>query len=299
MKQEMVYSVQEFADMFKISKNTVYAMIKRGDLQAYQVGNKIRISQEEVEAYKRRSIKPLLEKPKKKAKTYVISGHDAALDILGQRLQQKGFFISRVFQNSVVSLDALQKKQVDVASTHMWNPETDQYNVDYMQEIFPDGGVLLIRLFRRWQGFYVQKGNPKGLCAWRDLAKPDVVLINRELGSGTRKLLTAKLQQYQIALGSIHEYQQMENSTFGIIQAVADGRVDVGVGGASFLLSDKVDFIPLQLECYDLVIHEEDWPEAFNQALYEIICSKEYQQEISASGDYDLSETGKIVLSNG
>ena len=60
-----------------------------------------------------------------------------------------------------------------------------------------------------------------------------------------------------------------------------------------------MDFIPLQLECYDLVIHEEDWPEAFNQALYEIICSKEYQQEISASGDYDLSETGKIVLSNG
>ena len=34
---------QEVADILKISKNTVYELIKRGELNAYKVGNRFRI----------------------------------------------------------------------------------------------------------------------------------------------------------------------------------------------------------------------------------------------------------------
>ncbi|RSD28357.1 helix-turn-helix domain-containing protein, partial [Mesobacillus subterraneus] len=38
--------------MLKISKHTVYELIKRGDLSAFKVGNKMRIEESEFERYK-------------------------------------------------------------------------------------------------------------------------------------------------------------------------------------------------------------------------------------------------------
>ena len=46
------YTPDEIAKMFKISKHTVYELIKRGDLRAFKVGNKMRIDQDEVSRYK-------------------------------------------------------------------------------------------------------------------------------------------------------------------------------------------------------------------------------------------------------
>ena len=45
---------QEVADMLKIAKTTVYELIKRGDLNAYRIGNKMRIELDEIEDYKNR-----------------------------------------------------------------------------------------------------------------------------------------------------------------------------------------------------------------------------------------------------
>ena len=49
---EQAYTPDEIAGMFKISKNTVYELIKRGDLHAFKVGNKMRIEETEVERFK-------------------------------------------------------------------------------------------------------------------------------------------------------------------------------------------------------------------------------------------------------
>lgn len=299
MKDEVVYSVQDFADMFKISKNTVYAMIKRGDLQAYQVGNKIRISSEEIAAYKERSLKSKVGRKRQQKKNYVISGHDAALDILGQRLQQKGFCVSRVFQNSMVSLEGLRQGKVQVAATHLWNSKTGIYNVDAVRKMFPKQGILLIRLFHRQQGFYVVQGNPKKLQTWEDLQNSDVVLVKREQGSGAERLLTEKLRQSEISLRDINICPQVANSTFELVQTIADGIADVGLDKASAILSDKVNFVPLHQECYDLVVDKEHWQEDFYKELYRIICSKEYRQELNAYGIYDLEEMGNIIIDTG
>lgn len=296
MKDEVIYSVQDFADMFKISKNTVYAMIKRGDLQAYQISNKIRISSEEVEAYKKRSLKSGKNTKSKSVQSFVISGYDTALNILAHRLQQKGFEVSRVFQNSMASLNSLQQEKVQVAATHMWNSETNKYNIDYVKGIFPEGGVVLFRLFNRMQGFYVQKGNPKNIKNWSDLRNANILLIKREFGSGADKLLDLKLREYGINANNINYCSDITNSTFELVQAIAEGKADVGLDKACTLFSDKVDFIPLQRECYDLAIKEENWNKDFSKELYNIVCSKEYQQEITSVGSYDISEIGHIIM---
>ncbi|MDP4103366.1 MAG: helix-turn-helix domain-containing protein [Bacillota bacterium] len=55
------YTAEEVARMFQISKFTVYNLIKRGELKAFKIGNKIRIEEIELEKYKESSQVPLKE----------------------------------------------------------------------------------------------------------------------------------------------------------------------------------------------------------------------------------------------
>jgi len=51
--EETSLTSEEVAGILKIAKNTVYELIKRGELPAYRVGRKIRVDPADVEKYKK------------------------------------------------------------------------------------------------------------------------------------------------------------------------------------------------------------------------------------------------------
>ncbi|AWW26641.1 MAG: hypothetical protein PWP56_754 [Acetobacterium sp.] len=51
MNDELLYTPEEISKKLKITKNTVYEMIKRGDLDAHRLGKHLRISQSQFENY--------------------------------------------------------------------------------------------------------------------------------------------------------------------------------------------------------------------------------------------------------
>jgi len=51
MNEDILYKPEEIAEKLKITKGTVYEMIKRGDLEAHRIGRHIRISDTQFGAY--------------------------------------------------------------------------------------------------------------------------------------------------------------------------------------------------------------------------------------------------------
>jgi molybdopterin-binding protein len=51
MNDDILYKPEEIAEKLKITKGTVYEMIKRGDLEAHRIGRHIRISGTQLESY--------------------------------------------------------------------------------------------------------------------------------------------------------------------------------------------------------------------------------------------------------
>lgn len=51
MNEDILYTPEEIAGKLKITKNTVYEMIKRGDLDAHHIGKHLRISGTQYEFY--------------------------------------------------------------------------------------------------------------------------------------------------------------------------------------------------------------------------------------------------------
>lgn len=51
LKEDILYTAEEIAEKLKITKATVYEMIKRGDLEAHHIGRYVRISKQQFDNY--------------------------------------------------------------------------------------------------------------------------------------------------------------------------------------------------------------------------------------------------------
>ncbi|MDF1617510.1 helix-turn-helix transcriptional regulator [Petrocella sp. FN5] len=314
MDNQSALTAQEVADLLKIAKNTVYELIKRGEINSYKVGRKVRFTLEDVEAYIARSkqLQPtamVLDKdekieghPKPKgnafSSNFVICGQDIMLDVLSNYIERhpKGGPTLRSYIGSYSSLIALYHGDIQVASSHLWDGDTGQYNIPYVRSLLPGIPTVIIHLAYRMQGFYVVKGNPKNITTWNDLKREDITMINREKGAGSRVLLDEHLRLLGIYGSTVKGYKRESQSHLTVASTVARGGADVGIGSEKIARQvDGIDFIPLQKERYELVVKKEDIRRPQIQAILEILNSEEFKTEFIGVGGYDISEMGHIV----
>jgi putative molybdopterin biosynthesis protein len=304
---EKALSTQDVADLLDVSKNTIYELIKRGDLHSYKVGRKVRFSQEDVKAYIAQSKKQSRKKTNfvslesaeienKNNSGFIICGQDLILDILSNYMRLHGIPALRAYIGSYDSLVLLYRDKVNVASAHLWDSDTDQYNVPYVKRLLPGIPAVIVHLTCRNQGLYVAKGNPKNIKGWPDFGRDDIRMINREHGAGSRVLLDENLKLLGIYGSGIIGYTKETQSHLAVASAVNSGAADVGVGSEKIAKQvDNIDFIPLKKERYDLVIKKEYAETPEMKTMFEIIRSPIFKQEFSNIGGYDTSDMGKIV----
>ena len=305
-------NVVEVAQMLNITKNTVYEMIKRGELPSYKIGRKIRIDKSDVENYINNQKNTLSNKsitsfesitnfPTEpyaiKNGEIIISGQDIILDILCRMIESKIKNI-RTYRSNIGSYNGLYdmyNNKVSISSCHLWDSETDTYNTSFVRKLIPGVPCILINIAYRVQGFYVKIGNPKNIKDWNDLSRADITMVNREKGSGVRILLDGKLNSLNIS-NNIKGYENEETSHLSVASHVARGGADVGIGNEKVSKQvDNIEFIPLQKERYDLVIKKSDLNNPVYKSVVDILSSEEFKNELEGLGGYDLKDTGKIV----
>lgn len=316
-------NVQEVADLLKIARNTVYELIKRGELSCSKVGKQMRISTAEVDDYLRRTmgrgrsgetdaIVPVITSSARavaapvagrdeiiRGSELIICGQDVSLDILITHLSTKydGLLAYRSHQGSYNAIYALYQGKVNVATAHLWDGDTDEYNISYVKKMMPGTPVVVVRIGQRMEGLYVAQDNPKGIQGWEDFRRRDLTLANREKGSGVRVLLDEKLRLMGISGDGIAGYQKEYRTHLAVATQVVSGAADVGVGSEKGCQSlSGVAFIPLQTECYDLVIRKSDADKPQFQALLEILSSDDFKRDLAKAAGFDVTQTGKIIL---
>lgn len=106
----------------------------------------------------------------------------------------------------------------DVVSVHLYDGETEQYNLSYVKRILVSQPFIIINLICRKAGIYVQQGNPPNIKDWSDLANPKISIVNREKGSGARVLLDEQLRINRISPDLIKGYKNELTSHFSMLQ---------------------------------------------------------------------------------
>ncbi|WP_010288807.1 helix-turn-helix transcriptional regulator [Kurthia massiliensis] len=292
MHLETSYTIEEVAKLLKVSKLTIYDLVKKGELPVFKVGRQMRLAATDFDAYIARHRM----KTNDEQKTIIISGQDFALDLLGKYIEKRlGYKVLRSHEGSFNGLLAMYQGNSDIASLHMYDGDTAAYNLPYIKKVFVSHRYCLIRLLKRCAGFYVAKGNPRNIRHFKDL-KGDVRLINREKGSGIRTLLDEMLRIHGISPVAIQGYEHEEKDHLSVASAVASGAADVGIGIEKTAQLVDVDFVPIIEEHYDIVLLKTEENERLIEAVKDILNDDQYQQEVKNIGGYDVSQMGTVVF---
>ncbi|MDR1726500.1 MAG: molybdopterin biosynthesis protein [Acidobacteriota bacterium] len=229
----------------------------------------------------------------------VLGSHDLTIDLLASAVQEATegrVTISSSNVGSMGGLLAVGKGVAHFAGSHLLDTDTGDYNRSWIRKHLPDADVALVTLVHRHQGLITPKGNPKGIAGVCDLVRPDVSLVNRQAGSGTRILLDYELGKAGIDAAAVAGYRNEEYTHMGVAMAVTSGRADVGMGIAAAAQALDLGFIPVARERYDLVIPTPLLDDPRIVLLLDIIRSDAFKAQVLALGGYEVGETGKIQL---
>ena len=310
MAEKNALSTQEVADLLCVSKSTVYDLIRKGEIQSYTVGRKVRFTESDVKEYislskERRVARNAsaldatqfdLSGGEKKPAGFIICRQDIILDVLSNYMRLHEIPALRAYIGSYDGLVSLYRNKVNVTASHMWDSDSDTYNVPYVRRLLPGIPAVVLHLTCRMQGLYVARGNPKGICDWKDFSREDITMINREQGAGSRVLLDENLKLQGIYGSSIKGYHKEISSHLAVASAVSRGEADVAVGNEKIARQvDNIEFIPMKKERYDLIFRKESMGSTEIQIMLKIIRSNAFKNEFDNVGGYDTSDMGKIV----
>ncbi|WP_339186523.1 helix-turn-helix transcriptional regulator [Brevibacillus sp. FSL K6-6036] len=298
---------EEVAAVLKLSKYTVYEMIKRKELPASKIGRALRIlrtdldhfmrahksSEEELPALHDRSA--VLRRGHPLQEIYFAGSHDLSLDLLTRMIARRGVTLFPVYSGSMDGLIELYKGRVDIAGCHLLDQTTGEYNLPYIRSLLPNEEVAVVNLVTRWQGFIVPLGNPRMITSWEEFLSGRHRIVNRQRGSGTRVLLDFKLRQLGRSADRVPGYYREMNTHYELASAVLRGDADTALGIESAARGLGLDFFPVQEERYDLVLPTRLLDQERFRIMLEVLRDPGFKQMVVAMGGYGMSSTGKII----
>ncbi len=228
-----------------------------------------------------------------------IGSHDNTLDILANSIKKNypGLSLSSAHVGSMGGLMAVKRGEAHFAGTHLLDEQTGEYNVPFITRIFKGRKMALVNLVYRQQGFLVKKGNPKNIKSFEDLARDDVIFMNRQSGSGTRLLLDKYLREIGIAPSLVKGYEREEYTHMSVASAVLTGLADTGLAVLSSAKALGLDFVPVANERYDLAIPYEFLDTGMIRPVLKIIREDaEFKGIVESLGGYDTRDMGKALF---
>jgi putative molybdopterin biosynthesis protein len=230
-------------------------------------------------------------------RTVVVLGCDPALALLGAHVTRRypAYRLIWVESSSLAALRLLGRGEAHAAGTHLWDADTGESNIPYVRRELSGRRLVIVTLSEWQQGLIVACGNPKGMTGPSELARPDITMVNREVGAGSRTLLDLWLQSAGVTAAQVKGYSHEVSSHLDVAESVARGQADAGPGIMAVARALGLDFLPLQEERYDLVIPLEFLNAPAVQAMLDVVVSRPFQEELAALGGYDSSKAGTVV----
>jgi len=180
----------------------------------------------------------------------IIGSHCVGLDVLIDRLESNGLSVKALNVGSTGGLAAAKRSECDIATIHLMDPETGEYNWPFLTP-----ALELVPGYRRLQGIVYRKGDPcfegRSLeeAIGAAITASDCLMINRNAGSGTR-ILTDRLLGGAKPAG----YWSQPKSHNAVGVAVTQNRADWGIAIETIARQYGLGFIPAQDEHYDFIV---------------------------------------------
>ena len=226
----------------------------------------------------------------------LVAGCDPGISVLARHVQAAGVELVLAHRNSSQALRLLKDGCIHVAGTHLRDESSGESNLPVVGRMFGKSAVAVIS-FAVWEeGIVTARGNPKGIRDAGDLARADVMIINRESGAGSRLLLDSHLKRLGIAHSKVRGYDCIAEGHFAAAWQVVSGAADCCIATRAAARVFGLGFIPLVSERYDLAIRRKDLALPGIHAMLEVLSRSSFRRELESLGGYDTAAAGRRML---
>jgi putative molybdopterin biosynthesis protein len=210
----------------------------------------------------------------------IIGSHCVGLDALVGRLIRQGVRPKVLYVGSMGGLKAAQRGECDIASVHLMDPASGEYNRPLLTET-----LALVPGYRRMQGLVFRAGDPRFAgqsvadAVAAALADPACTMVNRNAGSGTRVLVDKLLGAHRPP-----GYGVQTKSHNAVAAAVHQGRADWGVAIDTVARQYGLGFIALQEEHYDFIVPKSRLERPAVRAFRELLGDPGVREQLTQLG---------------
>ncbi|MDP9180977.1 MAG: helix-turn-helix domain-containing protein [Chloroflexota bacterium] len=238
----------------------------------------------------------LLLDERKLAQTALIAGCDPSLSVLAAFVARKSpeHQLTWLHAPSEEALRELAGGTVHVAGTHL--PDRGDYNISQARRTLARDGGLVVTYASWEQGLVVAAGDPKRIRGAADLVRPGLRIVNREAGSGARKLLDSMLLQARVPSPKVRGYDVIAAGHMAVARAVAGGSADAGVALRAAAHAFGLGFVPLAEVRFDLVIPAAHVDHPTVRVMLDVLQSRALKADLAALPGYEVSHTGSTVM---
>ncbi|MEN6348733.1 MAG: helix-turn-helix transcriptional regulator [Syntrophomonas sp.] len=299
---------EEAAQILKISRYTLYKLIKRGDIPSSRIGGrKIRIDYDSLMQYMHgdsvdkssSGFNDVSQDASKNDSFSYVGSHDLSIELLSEFLTgTSSFNFQTKYKGSMEGLIALFHREAQITGIHLWDEKSQEYNLTFVKHLLPAENFILVNLVQRVQGLIVPFENPRNINSWEDITRKGLRFVNRQKGSGTRLKIDQYLFENQIPARKIQGYNNEENTHLGVALKIANGEADLGIGVQFAAQKLGLGFVPLFKERFDLAMLKETADRPEWQQILTILNSAAFHRAIEQQVGYDTSLTGTIVYKN-
>jgi excisionase family DNA binding protein len=295
-------NTKEVAHYLGIHEKQVYALIGQKKIPATRVTGKwvfpLKLIDEWIESSARSGLEQAKQKTNRVEGGLLASGsNDLILDMLQThaRRMHPDFYLFSASTGSTEGLKALNMGYTDIAWSHLFDPESGEYNIPFLPIYAPDVKPVVVNLYYRELGFLAAAHNPLGIKGFEDLARKDVRFINRQKGSGTRNLIDRHLVRLGIDPVNVRGYDDEVYTHLEAGLAVLSNATDVGIATVAVSRLLGLFFIPITRDRFDMILGQQTFFQKGIQSLMEVLKSDDFRTKVAGLGNYDFKDSGKIL----
>jgi excisionase family DNA binding protein len=299
---ERMMNTKEVARYLGIHEKQVYALVGQKRIPATRVTGKWvfprKLIDEWIESSALSGLQQAMQKTRKIEGGLLASGsNDPILDMLQTHVRRlhPDFHLFSANTGSTEGLKALNTGYTDIAWSHLYDPETGEYNIPFLPIYTPNIKPVVVNLYYRELGFLVRARNPLHIKGFEDLVRKEVRFINRQKGAGTRKLIDYHLARLGIDPAKINGYDNEVYTHLEVGLSVISDESDAGVATSAISRLLGLFFIPITRERFDMILDQRTFFQGGVQTLTEVLRSEDFRGRVAKLSNYDFKDSGKIL----
>lgn len=276
-------TTKEVAALLRLKERRVYDLAASGDIPCTRALGKLLFQRSKIDAWLAgHSVEAASVQP---PAPVLLGSHDPLLD-WAIRESQSG--IATFFDGSFDGLGRFGRAEGIATGMHV--RRGDDWNVPLVAERFAGANVVLVEWSWRERGLIVAPGNPKTIARFGDLASLRVA--PRQETSGSQALFLELAKEAGLD-GKIDFIRPARTETDAAV-AVAEGAADAAIGLLSVARQYRLDFVPLLMERFDLLVDRSAWFDQPFQRFLSFIGSPAFAERAQGLVGYDMSGTGRV-----